>query len=85
MSAPTLTRRPASRPPARRRRSPVGRLLLVLLVAALALLWFLRTRAANFGDVIAVPAGAYMVSGEANARVQTALPAYVIDRADDML
>lgn len=37
MSAPTLTRRPASRPPARRRRSPVGRLLFVLLVAALAI------------------------------------------------
>ncbi len=54
----------------------------LLLVAALALLWFLRTRAANFGDVIAVPAGAYMVSGEANARVQTALPAYVIDRTE---
>jgi hypothetical protein len=53
-----------------------------LLLAALLLLWYWRTRAADFGDVIEVPAGAYMVGGEENSLVRVTLPAFVIDRTE---
>lgn len=53
-----------------------------LLLAALAVLWFWRTRATDYGDVIEVPAGAYLVSGDPHTMVQLALPAFVIDRTE---
>ena len=53
-----------------------------LLLAALALLWFWRTRAADYGDAIVVPAGAYMVSGAPGSLKRVAVDAFVIDRSE---
>ncbi len=52
----------------------------VLLVASLALLWFWRMRAADYGDVIRVAAGSFLVSNAQGALAQITLPAFVIDR-----
>ncbi len=64
-------------------------LALVVLVALLAALWLYSRRTADFGDVIAVPAGAYTVSADADGAFsgqiqprRVDLPAFVIDRTE---
>ncbi len=53
-----------------------------ILLLALSLLWYWRSSAATYGDVIEVPAGSYLVSNELGALVRTPLDPFVIDRTE---
>ena len=53
-----------------------------LLAATLAIVWFVTTRTPDFGDVVAVPAGSYVVTDSYGAATTAVLAAYQIDRTE---
>jgi hypothetical protein len=61
----------------------------LILFVVVALIWWLRVRQPAFGDVVAIPAGVYTVSADADGAFsgqllprRIELPAYVIDRTE---
>lgn len=52
------------------------------LVAVLAGIWYWQTRAPDYGDVVAVPAGVYQVTDVTGATVSATVDAFAIDRTE---